>query len=128
HGVTFRSHIDGALIELTPEKLVQTQENLGPDIAMVLDECPPAQAPRDVVIAAQRRTTAWAERCLNARTRNDVGWFGIVQGALFEDLRSKHVEELTQFPFDGFAVGGVSVGESTADIDRIVRHTAPLLP
>lgn len=127
-GVVFRSHIDGALIDLTPEKLVRVQEDLGPDIAMVLDECPPAQASRDVVVQAMLRTTAWAERCVNARQRPDVGWFGIVQGALFEDLRSQHVEELTQLPFDGFAVGGVSVGESTADIDRIVRHTAPQLP
>jgi queuine tRNA-ribosyltransferase len=128
HGVTFRSHIDGSLVELTPEKLVQTQELLGPDVAMVLDVCPPAQAPREVVAAALRRTTAWAERCLAARGRHDVGWFGIVQGALFEDMRAAHATELAPLPFDGFAIGGVSVGESPADIDRIVRFTAPLLP
>ena len=127
-GVAFRSHIDGALINLTPEKLVQTQEELAPDIAMVLDECPPGNAPREVVEAALRRTTRWAERCLAARTRRDVAWFGIVQGALFEDLRARHAEEICAMPFDGFAIGGVSVGEAPADIERIVRTTAPLLP
>ena len=128
NGVKFRSHIDGALIDLTPEKLVQTQEELGPDIAMVLDECPPAKATRPVVQAALRRTTAWAQRCLAARTRDDVNWFGIVQGALFEDMREAHAAELAQLPFAGFAIGGVSVGEDTADIDRIVKFTAPKLP
>jgi queuine tRNA-ribosyltransferase len=127
-GVTFRSHIDGALIDLTPERLVQVQENLGPDVAMVLDECPPAQAPREVVQAAMRRTTAWAQRALAARKRADVGWFGIVQGALHEDLRAEHAKVIGSMPFDGLAIGGVSVGEAPADIDRIVRHTAPLLP
>lgn len=127
-GVKFRSHIDGALINLTPEKLVQTQEELGPDIAMVLDECPPAKASRPVVQAALRRTTAWAQRCLTARKRDDVNWFGIVQGALFEDMRAAHAAELSQLPFAGFAIGGVSVGEDTADIDRIVKFTAPKLP
>ena len=128
HGVTFRSHIDGSLIELTPEKLVTTQEQIGPDIAMVLDECAPAQAARNVVEQALHRTTRWAERCLQARQRRDVGWFGIVQGALHEDLRAAHAQTLSQLPFDGFAIGGVSVGEAQADIDRIVRFTAPLLP
>lgn len=128
NGVTFRSHIDGSLIHLTPEKLVETQENLAPDIAMVLDECPPANAPREVVEGAMRRTTQWAERCVKARTRKDVAWFGIVQGALFEDLRARHAEQLCAMPFDGFAIGGVSVGEAPADIDRIVRTTAPHLP
>ena len=127
-GVMFRSHIDGALHNLTPEKLVQTQEELAPDIAMVLDECPPGNAPREAVEGALRRTTRWAERCLAARTRQDVAWFGIVQGALFEDLRARHAQEICAMPFDGFAIGGVSVGEAPADIERIVRTTAPLLP
>ncbi len=127
-GVKFRSHIDGAQINLTPERLVELQENLGPDIAMVLDECPPANAERDVVVKAVKRTTAWAQRALDARTRDDVAWFGIVQGALFEDLRAQHAREITAMPFDGFAVGGVSVGEAPEDIDRIVRFTTPLLP
>jgi queuine tRNA-ribosyltransferase len=126
--VAFRSHVDGALVELTPERLVQVQEELAPTIAMVLDECPPARAPRSQVEAAVRRTTLWAERCLEARSRGDVAWFGISQGALFEDLRLQHIEELTRLPFDGFAIGGVSVGEAPEEIERIVALTAPALP
>lgn len=128
HGVEFRSHIDGSLHVLTPEHLVHVQECLGPDIAMVLDECPPAKAERKVVEQAVRRSTHWAERCLAARKRDDVAWFGIVQGALFEDIRAAHAQTMSEMPFDGFAVGGVSVGEAPEDIDRIVRYTAPLLP
>ena len=127
-GVKFRSHIDGAQINLTPERLVELQENLGPDIAMVLDECPPANSERDVVVKAVNRTTAWAQRAIDARKRDDVAWFGIVQGALFEDLRAQHAKEITSMPFHGYAVGGVSVGEAPEDIDRIVRFTTPLLP
>lgn len=127
-GVTFRSHIDGALINLTAERLVQIQENLGPDVAMVLDECPPGQAPRQIVQQAMARTTAWAKRAVAARTRPDMAWFGIVQGALFEDLRQEHAETIASMPFDGLAIGGVSVGEPAEEIDRIVRYTAPLLP
>lgn len=127
-GVKFRSHIDGTMFNLTPERLVELQENLGPDIAMVLDECPPADSEREVVEKAVKRTTAWAQRAVDARTRDDVAWFGIVQGALFEDLRKRHAEEITAMPFHGYAVGGVSVGEAPEDIDRIVRFTTPLLP
>ena len=128
HGVSFRSHFDGALIELTPETLVEVQEDLGPDVAMVLDVCPPGQAARDKVEAAVARTTAWARRALDARKRADVAWFGIIQGGLFEDLRAAHAAELGTMPFDGFAIGGVSVGEAKEEIEHIVRHTAPLLP
>lgn len=127
-GVEFRSHIDGALVELSPEKLVAVQEALGPDIAMVLDECPPGDAGRKRVEAAVERTTRWARRCLAARERDDVAWFGIVQGGVFDDLRAEHAAELGAMPFDGFAIGGVSVGEEADEIARIVRSTAPRLP
>ncbi|MEM6732710.1 MAG: tRNA guanosine(34) transglycosylase Tgt [Myxococcota bacterium] len=127
-GVEFRSHIDGSLHHLTPERLVEVQENLRPDIAMVLDECPPGKADRERVIRATNRTTEWAKRAVAARDRDDVAWFGIVQGGLFEDLRAEHAKVISDLPFDGVAVGGVSVGESPEDIDRIVRVTAPLLP
>ncbi|MEL6545115.1 MAG: tRNA guanosine(34) transglycosylase Tgt, partial [Myxococcota bacterium] len=127
-GVEFRSHIDGSLHQLSPERLVEVQENLRPDIAMVLDECPPGQADRATVERATERTTAWAKRAINARKREDVAWFGIVQGGLFEDMRREHAKVIAEMPFDGIAVGGVSVGESPEDIDRIVKLTTPLLP
>lgn len=128
NGVEFRSPIDGSLHHLTPERLVEVQENLGPDIAMVLDECPNATVDKDYVIKSVDRTTAWAKRALDARTREDVAWFGIVQGALFEDIRQAHAKVISELPFDGVAIGGVSVGEAKEDIDRIVKFTAPLLP
>jgi queuine tRNA-ribosyltransferase len=127
-GAEFRSHIDGALYALSPERAVAIQEDLGSDIAMVLDECPPALAPKEDVAAAVQRSTRWASRCLEARRRDDMAWFGIAQGALFDDLRREAAERLRPLPFDGFAIGGVSVGEAPEEIDRIVRLTAPLLP
>jgi queuine tRNA-ribosyltransferase len=128
HGVTFRSHIDGALIDLTPERLVEVQEALAPDVAMVLDECPPGQADRETVARAVARTTHWAERCLAARKSDRVAWFGIAQGALFDDMRRAHAATIGAMPFDGFAIGGVSVGEAPEEIARVVALTAPVLP
>ncbi|MBI3178370.1 MAG: tRNA guanosine(34) transglycosylase Tgt [Deltaproteobacteria bacterium] len=127
-GVSFRSHIDGALIELSPEGLVRVQEDLAPDIAMVLDECPPAAAPRDVVARAVERTTRWASRALAAQARSDVAWFGIVQGGVYDDLRVAHAQAMAGLPFAGFAIGGVSVGEKPSEIERVVHLAAPLLP
>lgn len=127
-GVIFRSHLDGRLIDLSPESLVTVQEALAPDIAMVLDECPPGQASREVVTAAVTRTTAWAQRNVAARRSDGIAWFGIVQGGCYDDLRAEHARAMTALPFDGYAIGGVSVGEAPADIDRVVRLTAPLLP
>ena len=128
HGVRFKSHIDGSPIELTPEKLVEVQEDLGPDVAMVLDECPPGQATAEQVQRAVDRTTAWAKRQIAARKRTDVSWFGIVQGGIYPDIRSRHAEIMGELDFPGFAIGGVSVGEAQEEIAKIVTHTAPLLP
>ena len=111
-GVSFRSHIHGALLELTPERAVQIQENLGADIAMVLDECPPADAPEPVLREAIRRTLIWAERCRNAHTRTDQALFAIVQGGTNLDLRRECAQALIGMEFPGYALGGFSVGES----------------
>ena len=128
-GVRFNNHIDGRELFLTPEKAVEIQENIGADIMMCLDECPPAKAERDIIAKSLDLTHAWAARC-RAAWRNDgrQALFGIVQGALFEDLRRESAMRLAEMDFPGYAIGGVAVGEDTADIRRIVNHTAPLLP
>jgi len=126
-GATFRSHIDGSEHRFTPEKVVEIQEHLGSDIAMVLDEC---AEPHDRAYNRQalRRTHLWAERCLRAHSRPDQALFGIVQGGVFEDLRAESARVLTAMDFPGYAIGGLSVGESKADMHRILEATTPLLP
>ncbi|NLD74150.1 MAG: tRNA guanosine(34) transglycosylase Tgt, partial [Chloroflexi bacterium] len=126
-GVTFRSHIDGSEHRFTPETVVRSQEALGADIAMVLDECAEPHD-KDYVREAMRRTHLWAERCLRAHTRQDQGLFGIVQGGIFADLRAESARVLTGLGFPGYAIGGLSVGESKVDMLRILDHVTPLLP
>ena len=128
-GVRFCNHIDGRELFLTPERAVAIQEALGADIMMCLDECPPAKAERADIIKSLALTHNWAKRCLGAwKNRERQALFGIVQGALFEDLRKQSVDYLTDLDFPGYAVGGVAVGESPEDINRIVSYTTPLLP
>ncbi len=128
-GVRFNNHIDGKELMLTPEKAVEIQTLIGADIMMCLDICPPARADRDAVLPTLDLTHAWAKRCRNAWADDGrQALFGIVQGALFEDLRSESAARLAELNFPGYAIGGVAVGEDTADIRRIVAHTAPLLP
>jgi queuine tRNA-ribosyltransferase len=110
-GVTFRSHLDGSEHHLTPEKAISIQENLGADLIMALDVCPPPQD-RAASEEALRLTHAWAERCLRAKTRADQALFGIVQGGVFADLRQASATALTGLDFPGYAIGGLSVGES----------------
>lgn len=126
-GVTFRSHLDGSEHRFTPELVVELQEQLGSDIAMVLDEC---AEPDDYQynVEALRRTHLWAERCLKAHSRPDQALFGIVQGGIFEDLRAESARVLTSMDFPGYAIGGLSVGESKEDMFRILDHVTPLLP
>ena len=126
-GVTFRSHIDGSEHRFTPEKVVEIQETLGSDIAMVLDECARPDD-RAYIVEAMHRTHLWAERCLAAHTRQDQALFGIVQGGIYEDLRAESARALTSLGFPGYAIGGLSVGESKADMLRILDHVTPLLP
>ncbi len=128
-GVRFNNHIDGKELFLTPEKAVEIQSRIGADIMMCLDVCPPARSGRDELLPSLDLTHAWAERCRNAWKQDGrQALFGIVQGGLFEDLRADSARRLAGLDFPGYAIGGVAVGEDTADIRRIVAHTAPLLP
>ena len=126
-GVEFRSHIDGSRHLFTPEMVVRTQEQLGADIIMVLDECA-EPADRTYNEQALARTHAWAERCLHAQTRTDQALFGIVQGGVFPDLRRHSAEFLTGLGFPGYAIGGLSVGETKEEMYAMLDITAPLLP
>jgi len=110
-GVTFRSHLDGSTHHFTPEKVVAIQEQLGPDIAMCLDECAPP-LDRTYNEQALARTHAWAERCRNAHRHSDQALFGIVQGGVFPDLREQSARFITSLDFPGHAIGGLSVGET----------------
>ena len=118
----------GRINLLTPEKVVDIQENLGSDIAMVLDECIPHLAERDYVRSSTLRTVRWAERSLKARQKNSMALFAIVQGGMYEDLRDECARVLTALPFDGFAAGGLGVGEGEAELKSIGAYTATLLP
>jgi queuine tRNA-ribosyltransferase len=127
-GVLFQSHLDGSAHLLTAERAVEIQEALGSDIAMVLDECTPADAARDYVQSSTERTIRWARRSLSVRRKTGQSMFGIIQGGLFEDLRRRCVEELASLPFEGFAVGGLGVGEGERQLYAIGSFTAGLLP
>ena len=126
-GVTFRSHLDGSKHRLTPERAVAIQENLGADVIMALDEC---ADPTDAayIVAALERTHRWAERCLAAQTRPDQALFGIVQGGVDPALRRQSCEFLAGLDFPGYAIGGLSVGESKADMLSTLEVVDPLLP
>jgi len=127
-GVTFQNHIDGSRHLFTPENVIQTQEVIGSDIMMAFDECPPMTAGRDYMVRSMERTSRWAARCLEARTRPDCALFGITQGGVDLDLRASHIEELSVMPFDGFAIGGLSVGEAKEKMYETVEFAAPRLP
>jgi queuine tRNA-ribosyltransferase len=127
-GVTFRSHIDGRRHRFTPEKVVEIQQNLGADIAMVLDECAVPDDYDYLKRYALPRTHAWAERCLAAHTREDQALFGIVQGGVFGDLREESARRLIALDFPGYAIGGLSVGESKEEMLATLDVTTPLLP
>ena len=127
-GAVFRSHIDGSLLELTPEKSVAIQEALGSDIAMVLDQVVPLPSPLETVQAASERTYRWAQRCRLASRRDDQLLFAIVQGGLDIDLRCAAAEQLIALDFPGYALGGLSVGEGEDERNRILAATCPQLP
>lgn len=127
-GVYFRSHIDGSTQFLSPEVATRAQEDLGSDIAMAFDECIPYPAEYDYAKASTERTTRWAERCIRAHTRTDRGMFGIVQGGMYKDLRQMSARQIASLPFDGLAIGGLSVGEPHEIMYDILEHTMQWLP
>lgn len=128
-GVTFRSPRDGRIIEITPEKSIQIQNALGADVIMAFDECPPTGVSHETMKASIERTYRWLERCLRAHQRpQEQALFAIVQGGIYEDLRATAAQSLVKLDLPGYAIGGVSVGEETSLIHRIVQITAPLLP
>jgi queuine tRNA-ribosyltransferase len=127
-GVSFRSHIDGGEKFLSPEAAMEAQRAFGSDIAMVLDECPPSDADRAYVEKSMRLTTRWARRSLDAMEGSGQGCFGIVQGGFHADLRLAHLNEISAMPFDGIALGGLSVGEDRRVTAEIVQIVAPRMP
>jgi queuine tRNA-ribosyltransferase len=124
-GVKFRDHVQGDQHMLTPELAVKIQETIGSDIMMVLDECPELPAEPRYMAASLARTTRWARRCLEARTRPDCALFAINQGGVDVALRRRHAQELEELPFDGFALGGLSVGEAKPLMYDTVEGVAP---
>ena len=127
-GVTFQSHIDGSLLSLTPEKVVEIQRTLGSDIAMVLDECVPYPSPYEYVKASTSLTIQWAKRSLQQRRETDPALFAIVQGGTYQDLREECAQKLLDMDFQGYAIGGLSVGEPKTIMRDILEWTTPFLP
>jgi len=126
-GVVFRSHIDGRKVKLTPESSIAIQQNLGSTIMMCFDECLELPAEREKVQRSLELTSRWATRCKDART-TDQALFGIIQGGGEEDLREESLQQLQEIGFDGYAIGGLSVGESNEEMYRVTRHIAPRMP
>lgn len=127
-GVTFQSHLDGSLHFISPEKAIEIQEELGADIIMVFDECIPYPASYEEAHDALERTLRWAKRCRDSHGRTNQGLFGIVQGGFFEDLREQATQELLAMGFDGYALGGLSVGETPQMRMQVLDRVLPLLP
>ncbi|MGM0507558.1 MAG: tRNA guanosine(34) transglycosylase Tgt [Fusobacteriota bacterium] len=130
-GVDFKSHISGRKLFISPEKSISIQNNLGADIIMAFDECPPHPAEKEYIKQSLHRTTRWAKRCIEAnKNKKEQGLFAIVQGGVFEDLRDLSLDELSKYDndFSGYAIGGLSVGEPKEDMYRILNHTTPKLP
>ena len=127
-GVTFRSPINGDKIFLSPERSIEVQKWLNSDIAMVFDECTPYPANEEMARISMEMSLRWAKRSKQAHEGSSNALFGIVQGGMHENLRSESAEELRRLDFDGYAIGGLSVGEPKGDMLRIMTHTAALLP
>jgi queuine tRNA-ribosyltransferase len=127
-GVEFQDHISGSKHLFTPERVVEIQETLGSDIMMAFDECPPHDYDAKTMAASLARTSRWERRCLAARTRTDCAMFGILQGGIDETFRRQHIEDLCGEPFEGFAIGGLSVGEEPAAMYAMAGLSGELMP
>jgi queuine tRNA-ribosyltransferase len=127
-GVTFRSHVDGALVELSPERSIQVQNDLGADVIMAFDECPANPCTPDRAKEAAERTVRWAERCRRAHRNPAQALFGIVQGGIHADVRGWCAEQLRAIDFPGYAIGGLAVGEEAEETRRCISATAAFLP
>ncbi|WP_353892630.1 tRNA guanosine(34) transglycosylase Tgt [Proteinivorax hydrogeniformans] len=128
-GVTFRSHIDGSKHFFSPEKVMEIENALGADIIMAFDECIPYPATYEYAKNSLERTTRWAKRCKDAHKNTDnQALFGIIQGGMYEDLRTQSAEDILSLDFPGIAVGGLSVGEPKDEMYRILEHTVPMIP
>ncbi len=127
-GVTFSSPIDGSIHRFTPEKIMEIQQTIGSDIAMVLDECLATDKDRKTTEMSLRRTGVWAQKALDFHTRSDQALFGIVQGGFFEDTRRLSTREIASMPFDGYGIGGLSVGESSKKTLDMLDVVLPLMP
>ena len=127
-GVTFQSHLDGSRHFIGPKEAMVIQQALGADIIMAFDECAPYPADYDYVLNAVRLTSLWAKKCIEYKEAKNQALFGIVQGGMYTDLRERSATELTQMPFDGFALGGLSVGEDKDTRERVIKETVEFLP
>lgn len=127
-GVAFQYEVDGQKVVLTPERSIDIQQALGADIAMVFDECTPFPCTHKQALEALERTTAWEARCKARHSRPDQALFGIVQGGVYEDLRKRSAREIIDIGFDGYAIGGLSVGEGLEVMSRVLEFTVPELP
>lgn len=128
-GVHFRHHLSGEKLFFSPEKAMQVQNDLGPDIMMVLDECPPYPASYEYMKQSVERTSRWAERSMEAHQRkNDQALFGIIQGGEYEDLRKLSAQDLISLDFPGYAIGGLSVGEPKSVMNHMLEVTTPMMP
>ncbi|BEP29128.1 tRNA guanosine(34) transglycosylase Tgt [Helicovermis profundi] len=128
-GVHFRSHIDGSKLFISPEIAVEIQNDLGSDIMMAFDECAPYPADEEYVKNSLERTTRWAKRCKEAhKNTENQALFGIIQGGMYEELRRQSAKEITDLDFPGYAIGGLSVGESKKLMYEVLNYTTPLMP
>lgn len=127
-GIKFKSHLDGTTLEFTPESVIDLEQKIGADIIMSFDECAPYPVTHEYMEKSMERTVRWAKRCLEHKTREDQALFGIVQGGEFEDLRNRCAQELAALPFEGYSIGGTSIGEPRDVEYKMVSYAVKYLP